>query len=342
MTKRRDTPGDVRMLDVAAAAGVSRSTVSNVLRGREDVAEDLRLRVLEHADRLGYVYNRGAAGLRMRQSQLVGLVIPDIANPFISEAVRGAHEVLAARGYLVATIETGDDVERQAVVLRSLAEHRVDGFLLLPALGSVAEDVLATLAGLPAVILNRDIGAANLPYVGPDEESVGRLGAEHLISTHGCSSIAYFGGSPAARPRVERAHAFGRYAAGSDVDLASSWSVPCEASPAAAYEIARDLLVGGDVPAGVMCHSDTIAYGLLRALRASDVSSERCRVIGCDDLPDSAFWNPSLTSVSVDSSLIGRTAANSLLRTFGHDLDLTDVPAPHLILRESCGCPRPS
>src|SRR5690554_627046 len=111
------------MLDVASTAGVSRTTVSNVMRGLTSVAPEVRQRVLDAADGLGYIYNRGAASLRNRQSNLVGLVIPDIANPFIAEAVRGAQAALSARGYLVTTIETADDVARQALVLKSLAEH---------------------------------------------------------------------------------------------------------------------------------------------------------------------------------------------------------------------------
>jgi len=332
----------VRMVEIASAAGVSRSTVSNVMRGLPTVAEDVRERVLKEAARLGYIYDRGAASLRRRQSNLVGLVIPDIANPFIAKTVRGAHGVLGERGYLVATVETGDEVPRQSLALRSLAEHRADGFLLLPAIGSRLRPLLTSLGGLPTVILNRDIGAAGLDYVGPDEEAVAEAGARHLVDDHGSASVAYFGGPAGARPRMIRSRAFGSVAHGRGVPVIGEWSVPCEATAAAAYARARVLIAAGGVPEGIQCHSDTVAYGLLRALREAGLTPDRCRVIGCDDLDDSGFWNPAVTSIRVAPDAIGRDAARRLLlRMNGEVPGSGGVSAgrPSLVIRESCGCP---
>jgi len=326
------------MLDVASAAGVSRSTVSNVMRGHESVAPEVRDRVLAKADELGYIYNRGAASLRMRQSNLVGLVIPDIGNPFIAEAVRGAHDALAARGFLVTTIETADDAERQQLVLQSLAEHRVDGFILIPAIDSDPASVSRDLGGLPTVALNRDVGIAGAGYTGPDEPAVASCGVEHLVDVHRCRSLAYFGGPEAAGPRRERLAVQRDYAERNGVEVSAAWSAPCDPTAARAYELARELLAQGPPPDGIQCHSDTIAYGLLRALREAGIGPERCSVVGCDDLPDSAFFNPSVTSTSVDAAVIGQSAAQQLLRRMGEDADPVVVPAPHLVVRESCGC----
>jgi LacI family transcriptional regulator len=331
----------VRMVEIASAAGVSRSTVSNVMRGLPTVAEDVRERVLDQAARLGYVYDRGAASLRMGQSNLVGLVIPDIANPFIAKTVRGAHEVLSEQGYLVATVETGDDVLRQSLALRSLAEHRADGFLLLPSIGSQSHPLVASLGGLPTVILNRDIGETGLDYVGPDEDAVARAGVGHLIRDHGCASVAYFGGPAGAGPRIARSRAFASIAHREDVRVIDEWGVPCEATASAAYTLARALIAAEELPGGIQCHSDTVAYGLLRALREAGVTPDRCRVIGCDDLDDSEFWNPGVTSIQVAPDTIGRHAARRLLlRMKGDDpvLDATGPVEPSLVIRESCGC----
>lgn len=328
----------VRMLDVASRAGVSRTTVSNVMRGLASVAPEVRQRVLEAADGLGYIYNRGAASLRNRQSNLVGLVIPDIANPFIAEAVRGAQAALSARGYLVTTIETADDVGRQALVLKSLAEHRVDGFIVIPAIGSDPASVSLHLGGLPTVALNRDVQIPGAGYTGPDEPAVARCGIEHLIDVHGCSEVAYFGGPEAAGPRRDRLDVQRDYARARGVDFVEAWSVPCEATSLRAYELARRLVARGSIPAGVQCHSDTIAYGLLRALREAGIGADECRVVGCDDLPESPFFSPAVTSTSVDASIIGRSAAEQLLERMGETVEPSAVPAPRLVVRESCGC----
>lgn len=326
------------MLEVAAAAGVSRSTVSNVMRGHMTVADDVRARVMEKADLLGYVYNRGAASLRMRQSNLVGLVIPDIGNPFIAEAVRGAHEILGNEGYLVTTIETADNPERQTLVLRSLAEHRVEGFIVIPALDSDAGVVARDLGGLPAVALNREINIPSVPCTGPDELAVARCGAEHLIEHHACTSVTYFGGPAAAQPRRTRLDFHRRLAEAQGATFVESWAVPSDATAEHAYAIAVQLLRAGPPPHGVQCHSDAIAYGLLRALREHGYRPEQCRVVGCDDLPDSTYFNPSVTSISVDARLIGMAAAGSLLAQFGHAPPTKRIPLPRLVVRESCGC----
>jgi len=328
------------MLEVAAAAGVSRTTVSNVMRGLSTVAPDVRARVLAQAEALGYIYNRGAANLRTKQSNLVGLVIPDIGNPFIAQAVRGAQAALSERGYLVTTIETADDVARQSLVLRSLAEHRVDGFILIPAIDTDVQQLALDLGGLPTVAMNRDLGLADAGYRGPDELAVARAGARHLIDVHGSGSIGYFGGPEAAGPRRERVAEYQRLAGEAGVEFSAAWSSPCEASAARAYELGRELLATSRPPRGIQCHSDAIAFGLLRAFAEADIGSRECAVIGCDDLPDSAYFNPGVTSIAVDSDLIGRSAAEELLARLGEQTERSAIPAPHLVVRESCGCVR--
>jgi len=326
------------MLDIARAAGVSRSTVSNVMRDADSVNESLRARVLEWADRLGYVYDRGAANLRTRQSGLIGLVIPDLANPYITETVRGVSAVVSEHGFLVTTIETADDAARQAVVLRSLAEHRTDGLILLGALGTNPVTLSATTGNMPTVLLQRGLDAPGFDQVGGDQAATGRTGARHLISDHGCRSIGYFGGLALAPPRRERLAAVRTFARRAKVAVDSAWSTGCDPTPQDAYDLARRLLAAGPPPEGLYCHGDRTAYGLLRALREAGIATERCRVMGSEDLPDSRFQNPSLTSVDVYPGMIGRVAAQRLLQRLSVDVSVETVPLPTLRRRESCGC----
>lgn len=329
----------VRMVEVAAAAGVSRSTVSNVMRGHDFVSEDIRSRVLQTAERLGYVYDRGAASLRLRSSQLVGLLVPDLANPFVAQAIHGAMAVLDGHGFLVATMESGEDPEQQARAIRSLVEHRADGVLVLPALGTAPDRLAQQVRAVPSVVLNRDIGVAGVAYVGPDEPAVARTGLQHLVDDHGCADVAYFGGPRGARPRAQRVRAFRDAARSRGVAVSRAWSVPCDAAPAVASRLATRLLATDEPPAGIQCHSDTVSFGLLRALRQAGVDAERCRVVGCDDLPESSLWNPSVTSIDVDARAVGRSAARSLLAQLGDRAeDPASVPPPVLVRRESCGC----
>ncbi|HSN10663.1 MAG TPA: LacI family DNA-binding transcriptional regulator [Propionibacteriaceae bacterium] len=327
----------VRMLDVAEAAGVSRSTVSNVMRGSSTVSGEIRDKVLAKAAALGYVYDRSAANLRTRQSHLVGLIIPDLANPFIAAVVRGTHEVLAKQGFLIATVESGDDISRQDEALLSLSEHRADGFVILPAMGTEPDELMTALAGHATVLINRDIGCSDLDYVGPDEPSIGALGANHLLM-HGCRRVAYFGGPRDAIPRIVRSEEFARAIARAGAACVEAWTVPTLRGADAAFKTATGLLRRSDPPDGIMCHSDDVAYGVLRALAERGITPEECRVVGCDDIPSSRLWNPSLTSIAVGPEAIGRAAAQRLLKRITGTTRVTGIPAPHLVARESCGC----
>jgi len=109
----------IRMLDVADSLGVSRATVSLVMRDSPLVAVTTKAAVLHEADRLGYVYNRGAANLRTQRSDVIGLVMPDIVNPFVGEVSLGSQDVLDEYGFFVIIANTRDRLDAQRHIVRS-------------------------------------------------------------------------------------------------------------------------------------------------------------------------------------------------------------------------------
>jgi len=331
----------VRMLDIADAAGLSRATVSLVMRNSPLVSETTRETVLREAGRLGYVYHRGAANLRTQRSDVVGVVMPDIVNPFVGEVSLGAQEVLAEHGFFVVIANTQDRAEAQTHMIRSLVEQRVAGLITIPVLDT-DDDQVAELSrsGLPVVLLTRDLPRSGLPFVGPDDVAVGRLGARHLVDDHCCRTVAYFGGNAVASPRIVRERAF-RRTVGRRAEVVRAWNVAFDAELRTAYETASRLLDEGPPPAGVQCHSDSVAYGLLRALRDHGLDVDACRVLGIDDLRQSAAWNPSVSSIAVHPVELGRISARILLQLLGHSgIRPGRPPAPTLSARESCGCRR--
>lgn len=329
----------VRMLDIAAAAGLSRATVSLVMRHSPLVSESTRAVVLREADRLGYVYHRGAANLRSQRSDVVAVVMPDIVNPFVGEVSLGAQEVLAEHGFFVMIANTQDQLESQRQVIRSVIEQRVAGVITIPVLDH-DEDLVPGLvaSGMPVVLLTRNQPESGLPFVGPDDAAIGQLAARHLLDDHACESVAYFGGNAVAAPRVVRAKAF-RRAVGRRAPIDPRWNLTFDASLPQAYAEASLLLDAGPPPRGVQCHSDSVAYGLLRALHEHGLGVDACRVVGIDDLQQSAAWNPSVSSIAVHPVELGRITGRTLLRHLGHpDLDPGRPPIPTLSRRESCGC----
>lgn len=342
MRQQGDRPGArrVRMIDVADSLGLSRATVSLVMRDSPLVSAATRSAVLAEAERLGYIYNQAAANLRTQRNDLVGLVMPDVMNPFVGEVSLGVQEVLGEVGYFVMIANTVDRTDLQGQILRSLVEHRAAGVVSIPALTSTADDFAGIgRSGLPTVLLLRHLDGVDLPFVGTDEVAIGRLGAEHLLGIHACRRVAYFGGDPLASPRVGRMESFRRAVAEGGAGWDGVWSEPFEATADAAYRRATELLMAGPPPDGVLCHSDNVAYGLVKALRQGTPEERPCAVLGIDDLHQSAMWNPSISSIATDPVELGRVCGRVLLAEMGMAIRGRDTPpAPELHARASCGC----
>lgn len=329
----------VTMRQVADELGISLSTVSLALRGKSVIASETRERVQREAKRLGYVYNRTAANLRQRRRTLVGLVVPDITNPFVGEAALGLQGVLAEQGQFVVLANTRDDVGVQSEVIGSLVEERAAGIVLIPAMGSQDEDLaMIRDSAMPAVLMNRDVPNSGLPLVGSDDAEIIRLAVEHLAEVHSVAEAAYFGGLGEAGPHVARKDAFDLELSARGIKNAGTWNESTGPNPTAAYEAALSLLKAEPIPPAIVCHSDSIAIGLIRALDEARIPPERCAIVSIDGIPASAMTRPPLTTVAVDPGQMGRDCGSLLLQPFKGDGTHRGPLRPHLIIRRSCGC----
>ncbi len=332
----------ITLADVARAAGYSRSTASLVFQGSPLVAAATRDRVLAAAEDLGYVYNRRAAGLRMQRSGTVGFLMAGLRNPHFSALFEAVDAELGPSGWTVLLGNTLDDPDRQADLVRTFLEYRVDGLLIVPAIGS-RRDMTVPLVNLrvPHVFLTRRIAGLAADYVGANDRRGGELAAQHLLD-HGCRRIAFLGGPADVYGRADRWHAIVRIveAAGARIDHA--WSVPTQVSSTDGYDTARRLLARHEpLPDGIICHSDAIAFGLMRALRDEGVTiGEQVRVIGFDDVEHARSWSPSLTSISSFARDVGQAGARLLMKRMAGaagDPPEAIICEPQLQVRESCG-----
>lgn len=331
----------VTLADVAARAGVSRATASLVARESDLVADRTRQAVLDAMDELGYVYHRGAASLRKRRSGAIAVVVSDLLNPFHAELAMGFEAELLPSGEITLLSRTFDDRDRQARLLTTMLEYQIDGVLLMPAPGTRAED-LSVLGsrGVPHVLIARYVGEPGNNYVGMQENAAGRVGAEHLLG-HGCSTLAYFGGAESAIARRDRFNGFRTTVSGAAAHVLQEWCAPTPNTAVGSREVAARLLAaGGDLPEGVLCHSDAVAFGLMRALREAGRRAPRdMRIVGGADVDVAAMWEPPLTTISVRADDMGRAAGTLLRRMMaGESPDGPHLFAPSLMIRESCGC----
>ncbi|AQP47407.1 hypothetical protein BW730_07725 [Tessaracoccus aquimaris] len=322
------------MLDVAQEAGVSRATVSLVLRGEGVIGQETRDHVVSVAKRLGYVYDRRAAQLRSGASNVVGLIITDSRNPFFMEFTDAIEGPLAAEEKVLLVAFTHDDVESQRRILRRFIEDRVKDIILVPAIGTTAAELqeLKTVANV--VLATRPVRGSGLPCVASDATFGSRTGAEHLL-WHGAKRLAFYGGISDSPTRRQRAAGFAAAVAEAGAELVAPWNVASHPSAEQVFGQVKDLIRLGEVPDAIACNSDPIAFGVMRALADSGVAiGEEVRVIGFDDLAYSSLWRPSLTSLRVEPKVLGELTAGAILRPRrgGH------LHKPTLVTRESCGC----
>lgn len=325
------------MQDVANSLGVSVSTVSLALAGNAVVAQTTRDRVQDEAERLGYVYNRSAANLRTQRRHLVGFVVPDIANPFVAESALRLQEVVSERGQFVVLANTQEDLASQTAVLQALAEERAAGVVLIPAIGTTAGDLsILDATGMPLVLMNRPVEQSGHPYVGADDHRVIDLALSHLLDVHRVGSVAYFGGLDQAGPWLARKSWFDSAVTVGGAEQVAAWSTPTGPNPSSAYEQASALIARCPPPAGLVCHSDSIAIGVIRAFNEAGIGPGVCKVVGIDGIAQSAMVTPTLTTVSVHPGGIGMAAGQLLLANSG----TTEIvaPPPTLTVRASCGC----
>ncbi|UXA52752.1 LacI family DNA-binding transcriptional regulator [Xanthomonas prunicola] len=308
--------GAVTLRDIAGAIGVSRATVSLVLRGSPLVHARTRARVEAELDRQNYVYNRAAANLRQRTSSSIALVINDLSNPFFAEFAAGVDEALAAAGYVTLLGSTGESTQRQQAVLTSLMEHTPAGIILSPAEGSQAQALTQVLGRQRNVVLfNREVEGAQWDLLALDNAQGAFLACRHLIA-QGHRRIVFFGGHAASSSCRQRRAGYARAMQEADLKVQYVESAPNRQDAA----LCGVGLLSNDVQAvtAAVCYNDSVALGLMAALAKHGIVPGRdFAVTGFDDIAEAALFTPALTTLAADPRARGRQAAQLVLQRIG-------------------------
>lgn len=333
----------VTVSDIARGCGVSRATVSLVLRGSPLVHADTRARVEAELKRQRYVYNRGAANLRRQTSSSVALVINDLSNPFFAEFAAGVDEALGEEGYVTLLGSTGESPERQQAVLESLIEHNPAGMILSPAEHSDGERVQHLLGAHAAVLVfNRELPGADWDFLALDNRHGARLATEHLLSL-GHRRIAFFGGHADSSSCQQRRRGYDEAMRAAGLAPEPHWLVECTPTRVEAARETATLLAGDAGLTAAVCYNDNVALGLKLGLLARGVrGGEEFALTGFDDIPEAALSTPPLTTLAVEPRARGRQAAELLLqRVRDPDAPTRRIVAPvQLVVRGSSGPPR--
>jgi LacI family transcriptional regulator len=338
--RRRSGTGRVTLAEIGESLGLSRATVSLVLRGSPLVADSTRERVLEAMRQMGYVYHRAAASLRTQRSQTVGLIVSDITNPFFAEMTVGIEARLDAAGYVSLLGHTAESREKQERLLATMREFPADGILLCPADATPASAIEGLLAArVPLVLFARYLPGVATDYVGADNVAGATLAVEHLIAL-GHRRIAFIGGPPETSARRDRERGYRQTLERHDLPIDEALVLTTATTREGGYNGTRALLRAPRRPTALLCFNDAVAFGAMFGVQSIGLLPGRdVAVVGFDDVDEAALSRPTLTTVAVTPRKIGEEAAGLLLERIEHPESPPRqiVLPPQLMVRESCG-----
>ncbi len=327
-----------KIKDVAAHAGVSVGTVSNVLNGRARVPGTID-RVRTAIEALGYVRNDAARQLRAGRSRSIALVVLDVGNPFFAAVARGAEARAAADGYVVLLGSSGQDIKRETAYLDQFHEQRVAGVLLTPAdVHSVGVQRVLD-SSTPVVLVDEPPGASKACSVWVDDVEGGYLAVSHLLS-EGRRRIAVVTGPSSTTRQVSDRLEGARRAVAAVPDATLSVIETDAMTVLAGRAVGERLQLSADRPDAVFAANDLLAVGLLQALTLmGDVRvPEDMSLIGYDDIDFAAAAVVPLSSIRQPATELGWTAVDLLLRQLNDELTAENRERrfrPELVIRSS-------
>lgn len=328
--------------DVARKARVSVATVSRVIsENGYPVATRTRDRVLAAASALAYSPNLIARGLKKRTSGIIGLIFPDITNPFYPAVARGAEDVARQHGYTVILCNTDEELSRESLYIDLLRRWWIDGFLF----ATVGQNAghLRTLRAhrIPVVMVARDVERPSLDAVFVDSFRGAYLATRHLIGL-GHRRIAHIAGPSSSSSGRDRRRGYERAMAEAGLPVHKDWVMETHFRAEEGYGAALRLLAAGDRPSAVFAANDLMAVEALRAAREAGARVPGdLAIVGFDDLPLARLVVPALTTVAQPAYRMGALAMERLVRRIaGHDESPTKVMLEaELVIRQSCGAP---
>lgn len=332
----------VSVKDVAAAAGVSVGTVSNVLNRPDRVGAATRSRVEAAIERLGFVRNESARHLRAGASRTVGFLVLDAANPFFTDVARGIEEAAREAGLAVFLCNSDNSRQREHDYLELLFEQRVRGVLVTPVDPPGPTGLsLPVGPGIPIVLVDRTAGEQYCS-VSVDDVYGGRLAGEHLVGA-GHRRVAFVGGPETVgqvRDRLTGLREAVLAAGGPEPTVLSTSALTVAQGRAAGRRLAE--MVASSRPTAAFCANDLLALGLLQEMTRLRVRvPQEVAIVGYDDIEFAAAAVVPLTSVRQPRHRIGRTAAELLVgetepaEGSGEHRHRQVVYLPELVVRES-------
>lgn len=327
----------VTIKDVAKHADVSTATVSHVINNTRFVSDETKNRVLNSMEELNYKPNAIARSLRIKESKIIGLVIPDNTNPYFAEIAWSIELATSNQGYSIILCNSDGDIQRETFYINLLIEKQVDGVILVSAGESTENFAILQERKMPTVMVDRDSPNVNTDSVQIDNAEFGEVATSHLISL-GHQRIACITGPREVTPSYDRLTGYKKALLMNDLSIEENYIIKGDFKPHGGYLAAKKLLHLKKPPTAIFACNDLMAFGVIHAISEEGLNVPKdISLVGFDDIYLSTYVNPPLTTIRQPRIEMGREVVKSLINRIKNNVQISRsvVLSAELIVRSS-------
>jgi LacI family transcriptional regulator len=340
--ERRDYKLAITIKDIARMANVSHTTVSRALKDSPQISVKTKRRIKEIAQNLNYTSNALARGLVLKRSYSLGLVIPDIINPYYAQISKAVEHIAYSADYSLIICNTDRNIEKEKRYLRFLQEKKVDGLIMVTVSAARPEPFQDLIrAGIALVLIDNLVPGVNTDFVSNDNFYGAATLVSHLVQL-GYKKIAHFSGPRDSFASQERLKAYLHVLKEQNLTIDQNLIIPTNATFDEGQKAAAKVIRLSELPEAVFAVNDSVAIGALRYFAQQGISVPKdLALAGYDDIDMAAMLPVPLTTVRQQPFEVGRIAAKALLERISTLDAMSDfkkiILKPQLIIRESCG-----
>lgn len=305
----------VTIKDVARKAGVSHSTVSRALNGNSLIPEETAASIRVLANEMGYLPSAVARGLRTNRSQVLGVIVSSIADPFFSEILQGIDDAAQQSGYSLFIAASQCDLNHERAIVRTMREHRVDGVIICSTPFSAEQSQKLRSYEIPIVVINNQSSEDYRFSIHHDDLDGSQQVMRHLIEL-GHKQIAYLGYANSGRTNFKRLSGYSAEMEKAGLTIYDGYEYEVQTNdPQDGQAAVQHFLALTPRPTAIFCYNDMLAIGVLRGLQDAGLRiPQDCSVVGFDNISFSAFTSPPLTTFDQPKRTIGMQAAQLILQ----------------------------
>lgn len=308
---------EVTIYDISKALNISASTVSRGLHNNPQVRKELRKKIFQTANEMGYQHNKFAANLRQKRTKTLGVVIPMIDSHWQSSVISGMETAANKAGYQLLISQSEESAELEAANIQALFNSRVDGFLVSLSSETRTLDSFQNIfrRNIPLVFFDRVLECANCVNIVIDNFKAGYEATKHLIN-QGCKRIVHVGGSLNRNVYNDRYRGYKLALADHSLPFDDdSLIITNLRSDSSGIYVVKKLLSQDNIPDGIFAANDSSAVSIICELKKAGIKvPEEIAVVGFNDDPVSKVIEPNLTTIHYPGREMGEIAASTLIR----------------------------